>query len=151
MRLFFFIMRFFPERSTNRLAHFQGMLWPREIGDVWPLLDRKAMRSVVGWSTALRGVTSGSQKDAERFRVKGGGSPLRRHANGLLELMGVGIRGGALDRAQGERRWRRLAEDCLPGGLEEEPRASLRLVNPDLDQAGGCVIIGVADDHMRRA
>ena len=31
------------------------------------------MRSVVGCSTALRGVTSGSQEHAERFRAEGEG------------------------------------------------------------------------------
>ena len=58
---------------------------------------------------------------------------------------------GASGRAQREQRWRRQVEDQLPRGFEQEPRTPLGLVNPDLDQAGGCVIIGFAGNYMRRA
>src|ERR1017187_2041689 len=61
------------------------------------------------------------------------------------------ISSGASGRAQREWRWRRQVEDSSPRGFEQEPRTPLRLVNPDFDQAGGCVIIGFADDHMRSA
>src|ERR1035438_2593998 len=61
------------------------------------------------------------------------------------------ILSGASGRAQREWRWRRQVEDSLSRGFEQEPRTPLRLVNPNLNQTGGCVVIGFSGDHMRRA